>query len=504
MNLSPHLCAAALLLVTVGAQASSFQPDLSQLESLPLHLAPAPVLAKAELPPGKGAPLRVAVKVPLALSLLDGVWDEPQAGTARWRTRVYSAGARSLALAFSQVSLPEGAELWLYDEGGQVVQGPYTAANRNTDGRLWTAIVPAETAVLELRLPSARKADAALQLASINYGTRDFEKAALVPGNSGSCNIDVACAAGDNYRNEIRAVGVYTVEAGSSVFICTGQLINNFRQDSTPYFLTANHCGVTSGNANSVMLYWNFQRNTCGSGTGGLMQSQSGAIFRAADSTADFTLLQLASAPNGTFNVYYQGFDASNNAPQSGVAIHHPAGDEKKISVFSAPGTQRNVTIDGRNTDAWEVFWTQGTTEQGSSGGGLINQNRRLVGVLSGGAASCDDSSTPTVDERTLPDYFGRLTRAWQASTTSGAGQLKAWLDPDNSGALSLCGQNPGVPCDTALRTSGTTAPGTIASGGSGSGGAQLAGGSGAFGQMLLGVLAFAALLRRRLAKAAM
>ncbi|MES2885551.1 MAG: serine protease [Pseudomonadota bacterium] len=500
MNLSLRLCAAALLLVCGAAQAAPLQPDLSQLESLPLHLAPPPVLPKVEAPGEKGAPLRVAVKVPLALSLLDGVWDEPEAGTSRWRTRVYSSGAKSLALAFSQVSLPEGAGLWLYDQDGKVVQGPYTAANRNPDGRLWTAIVPADTAVLELRLPSAQKAKADLQLANINYGTRDFEKAALVPGNAGSCNIDVACAAGDNHRNEIRAVGVYTVEVGSNVLICTGQLINNFRQDSTPYFLTANHCGVTGGNANSVMLYWNFQRSTCGTGTGGLMQSQSGAIFRAADSTADFTLLQLASAPSGTFNVYHQGFDASNSVPQSGIAIHHPQGDEKKISVFTAPATQRNVTIDGRNTDAWEVFWTQGTTEQGSSGGGLINQSRRLVGVLSGGAASCDDSSTP-VDERTLPDYFGRLSRAWQASTTSGSGQLKAWLDPDNSGALSLCGQNPGNPCDASLRTSGSTAPGTIP--GTVPGTTPPSNGSGAFGQMLLGVLALATLLRRRLAKAA-
>lgn len=500
MNLPLRVCAAALLLVTGTTQAAPLQPDLSQLQSLPLHLVPAPVLPKAEAPGDKGSPLRVAVKVPLTLSLLDGVWDEPQAGTSRWRTRVYSAGAKSLALAFSQASLPEGAEVWLYDQGGKVVQGPYTAANRSADGRLWTAVVPAESAVMELRLPSARKAEAALQLASVNYGTRDFEKAALMPGNSGSCNIDAACAAGDNYRNEIRAVGVYTVEAGSNVFICTGQLINNFRQDSTPYFLTANHCGVTSGNANSVMLYWNFQRNSCGSGTGSLMQSQSGAIFRAADSTSDFTLLQLVSAPSGTFNVYYQGFDAGGSAPQSGVAIHHPAGDEKKISVFTSPAMQRNVTIDGRSTDAWEVFWTQGTTEQGSSGAGLLNQNRRLVGVLSGGAASCDDSSTPAVDERTLPDYFGRLARAWQASTTSGAGQLKAWLDPDNSGQLSLCGQNPGVPCDSSRRTSGSTAPGTIPGGGSG---APLENGSGAFGQMLLAVLALAALLRRRLFKAA-
>ena len=248
-------------------------------------------------------------------------------------------------------------------------------------------------------------------------------------------------------------MAAYTVRVGSSNFICTGQLVNNFRQDSTPYFLTANHCGTTANNSSSVVLYWNLQRASCGSGDGNLSQTQSGSLFRASDATADFTLLQLNAAPSANFNAHYAGFDAGGSAPQSGVAIHHPQGDVKKISLYNTTSCSTSVNIDGRNTDAWAIRWAQGTTEVGSSGSGLFNQSRRLVGVLSGGDASCSNPGGT--------DYFGRLVRAWQAGNTS-SGQLKAWLDPDNSGRVSLCGQNPGAPCDLNTRTTGSSNPGTV------------------------------------------
>jgi len=39
--------------------------------------------------------------------------------------------------------------------------------------------------------------------------------------------------------------------------------VNNVRQDLKPYFMTANHCGITSGNAASLVVYWNYQNSTC-------------------------------------------------------------------------------------------------------------------------------------------------------------------------------------------------------------------------------------------------
>lgn len=450
------LCLA--LLLPAAAIAAVKPPDLSELSDLyrvpTVYAARVPVVkALRAAAAGKASPLEIGVAVPLSLTLADGFWDSPEPGLSRWRSRLFSSEAKSISFEFSRFELPSDAALWLYDAEGSLLQGPYTAADRNPQGGLWTALVPGDSVVLELRLPTSQRDTVVLQAASINHNYRGLQKAGINSSTAGTCNIDVAAAQGDGFRNEIRSVAAYTVRVGSSNFVCTGQLVNNFRQDSTPYFLTANHCGATASNSSTVVLYWNLQRATCGSGNGSLNQTQSGSVFRASDATADFTLLQLNAAPSASFNVHFAGFDASGNAPQSGAAIHHPQGDVKKISLYSTTSCSTSVSIDDRDTDAWAVRWAQGTTEQGSSGGGLFNQNRRLVGLLSGGDADCSNPGGT--------DYFGRLVRAWRANNTS-SGQLKAWLDPDNSGRVSLCGQNPDTPCDNTVRTTGLSSPGTV------------------------------------------
>jgi len=431
------LCAA--LLSPLGNAAPPSLATALELQGLPLHVAPQPLIDKAlAQSQAKPQPLRIAVAIPMSLSLRDGLWDEPNPGLSRWRSQVSSHGAKFLALTFSDFALPAAAELWLYDAHGGLMQGPYTAASRNTEGMLWTALVPTDTVVIELQVPTANLAAVQLQLTRIDHGIRPFDKAGVTGGNAGSCNIDAACSQGNSHRDQIRSVAVYTIDDGSGMLVCTGQLVNNMRQDATPYFLSAHHCGARN-NAGSMVLYWNFQRSSCGSGTGSMSQTQSGAVFRAGDSRSDFALVQLNQRPLSAFNVFYTGWDVTSTPPQSGAAIHHPAGDVKKVSLYTAAATPSDgVLIAGRPTDAWEVHWSQGTTEGGSSGAGLYNQNRQIVGVLSGGDASCSN--------RNGPDYFGRLSNAWQASAARN-GQLKAWLDPDNTGRTTLCGQNPGAPC---------------------------------------------------------
>ena len=121
---------------------------------------------------------------------------------------------------------------------------------------------------------------------------------------SGSCNLDVEClGSGDTWREEMRAVGV--ISTGGSTF-CTGSLVNNTANDRKMYFMTANHCGINSGNAASLVVYWNYQNSFCrapGSaasgqaGDGSLSQFHTGSIFRAAYSASDMTLVELDDPP---------------------------------------------------------------------------------------------------------------------------------------------------------------------------------------------------------------
>lgn len=425
-----------------AAPGRHLDPDLSSLSSLPMHRTAGVVVAKARSQvSSKSAPVQFAVATPLSIGLDDGLWDQAESGVDRWRARVSSGGAVGLGLEFSKFSLPEGASLWVYDDAGQLVQGPYTRDDQNAEGKLWTAIVPGASAVLELHVPSARRDAVQLQLAQVDHAYLDIGKAAaLTTAKSGSCNVDMACSDGNNWRSESRAVAMISI---GNTYVCTGQLLNNARQDKAPLFITANHCEIaqTSGTpASSVVVYWNYQTSSCG-GTpnGSLSQNQSGASLLAADIGSDFTLLRLNKQPDSDFNVYFAGWDVGSAIPQSGVAMHHPQGEEKRISTFSTAAVRQNVCIDGsgssckRLVESWQLNWSRGITESGSSGSGLWNQDHKLVGVLSGGDTSCSNVSGN--------DYFARLEAAYTANSAA-SGQLKAWLDPDASGISSLAGRD--------------------------------------------------------------
>lgn len=484
-----------------AAQAASYQPkpNARELQGVPVHVASSQSVQKsvASAATEKSAALRFAVDVGMPLNLADGVWDSPEAGIARWRSEVISVGAKSLSFEFGEFSLPVGAELWIYDVNGEVLQGPYTHANETHEGKLWTAIVPSDAVVMELRLPERQKASVGLALEKVHHGTISFAKMGEAAAKSGSCNVDAICSQADGWSNERSSVALLTI---ANNFLCTGELVNNVRADGRPLLLTANHCQAGT-NASSVISYWNYQTSICG-GTpnGSLAQNLTGATNLAGDVNADFTLLQLNQKPNSAWNVYYAGWNASSAIPQSGVAFHHPQGGEKRVSVYNTAATRAPVYINGNLVQAWAVKWAQGITESGSSGSALYNESHQIVGTLSGGEASCANPGGT--------DYFARLENAWTAQPAS-TGQLKAHLDPDNTGTLVLNGKSassasstpvtvPTVPVEVpSTPSSSPSAPAPVSTAAaSGSGG-----GGGAFGLNLLGLLATAFAARKRLAR---
>ena len=56
---------------------------------------------------------------------------------------------------------------------------------------------------------------------------------------------------------------MYTINGSLT---CSGTMLNNTFEDETPYFLTAEHCGITTGNDQSVVVYWNHQNSFCRTG----------------------------------------------------------------------------------------------------------------------------------------------------------------------------------------------------------------------------------------------
>ena len=358
-----------------------------------------------------------------------GVWQKLEGDYSIWQLRVTAPGALSLNFGITDFELPKNSRLMVYPadlKDAQDIRGvrTFTEADNRSHRELWTPVVVSDDVVLELVVPTSSREQVSLELTSINRGFRylgeEFDK-------SGTCNIDVVCPEGDDWWNEINSVGVYTV---NGTWTCTGAVINNTAEDQTPYFLTANHCGLSTSNDQGVVIYWNFQSPTCGAQSGGsLAQYSSGVTFLATASASDYCLVEINDPLDPAFNVTFSGWDYSGADLTSAITIHHPSTDEKSISFENDPTTTTSYlsnTVPGDGTHIRITDWDLGTTEHGSSGSPLYSPEHRIVGQLHGGYAACGNNSS---------DWYGKLSYSWSG--------ISQWLDPLNTGQLTLDTLNP-------------------------------------------------------------
>ncbi len=405
------------------------------------------------------APVPLRYAVPEAVGITPdnaGTWEELADGSRLWRLRVSAPNATDLNFGFTRFRLPPGASLFVIAEPSHYVRGPYTAADNRPDGELWTPVVPGSTAIVELHIPRAPSFTPEVELGQVERGYRDLFKLGLFQG-AGSCNIDVICPPGDDWRDEIHSVARYSVSGSGGSFLCTGQLVADATGDLRPLFLSAKHCGVDATTDQSLVSYWDYHAPICGSLAGGsLNKALSGSTYLAGRADADFALVELDQTPPPDYHPYWGGWDRrADHTPQGGTAIHHPSGGVKAISVNDDPLTtipslelqDETGNVVTTVITPWRVNnWELGTTEPGSSGGGLWDPDTHLlVGVLSGGSASCSNPGGS--------DYFARLSVAWDGGTSEQ--RLSDWLDPNASGAQTAAGRYP-FSCGNAAYDDGT------------------------------------------------
>lgn len=423
---------------------------LKSLDAIPKYFIPAldvpAILREDSTREAQGMAPRFAIPHAVRVTpARDGAWESVGNDLLVWRLRVVSPGAVSINFGFTRYLMPPGGRLFIYSTDLKEVVRPFTDLDNADHGELWTPPVPGEEVVIELTVPKDVRDQVELTLGSINVGYRPFGISPEAAERSGACNVDVACPEGVPWALEIRSVAV--ISTGGSTF-CTGFMVNNTAYDAKPYFMTANHCGVNSGNAPSLVAFWNYQNSTCrppGSpasgnpGDGTLTQFNTGSTFRASFSTSDVTLVELTSQPNPAWMVTYAGWDRSGANPPSGACIHHPSTDEKRISFYDAtslhpshgsswpcsafpgPGDNTHIT----------VYWSLGVTEPGSSGSPLFDDNHRVIGQLHGGPSSC----SATGENRS--DCYGRFSRSWTGGGTNST-RLSNWLDPGSTGLMNV------------------------------------------------------------------
>ncbi len=426
---------------------------LSDIEKVVMPMQDNDALLAAEIERRKpGLAPKFAVNLETSISpSTHGNWETLASGHALWRLRIISKNAKSLNLGFTKYNMPRGGTLILYSPDKERVMGPFTPADNEAHEQLWTPVLDGDELVIEVQVPKKQKHLLELELKYVNHDFIGFTQMA-----SGSCNLDVICGAADGweivdaYRDIIQSVAA--ISEGGDIF-CTGFLVNNVRQDCTPYFMTANHCGFNSGSDASLVAYWNFNNSTCRepntfpSGTNGdglLSDFNTGSIWRAGWFNSDFTLLELDDPVSATANAFYAGWSAEDIATaDTTITIHHPNGEEKRISFefddtyianySGGPAPPPNPNGSYIIIPDWDI----GTTEGGSSGAPLFNKQKRVVGQLFGGAADCN------TDEF---DVYGRIARSWIGGGTPTTG-LKNWLDPDDTGIIAMDGRS-GMLCN--------------------------------------------------------
>ncbi len=394
-----------------------------------------------------GGPYRFAIgRKVLITPWTDGTWEDIDEEYRLWRLHVTAPGAVSINLGFSLYYMPPGGSMFIYatDEGH--VLGPFTEDDNKKHGQLWTPVIHSDDIVVEVTVPAVELEQLKLELTSINHGYRGFRRGDKWDkdlGESGNCNVNVACPEGDEWRDQIRSVAVYSFWQPNGSYQCTGVLVNNTAEDDTPYFLTAWHCFYSDPiqQATTMVIYWNYQASTCEDPCAPEGYTQSGAVFRAAYTQSDFALVQLDDEPSMVFDVYYAGWDRSDTAPDSAVSIHHPNGDKKKISFEDDPLSITSYTENpspGDGTHLKVRDWDVGTTEWISSGSPIFNSNKHITGLLHGGYAACGNNKA---------DWYGRFFRSWTGGGTPST-RLSNWLDPSGISGTSLDGKEPGTDMD--------------------------------------------------------
>ncbi len=374
-------------------------------------------------------------------------------GLTQWELSLAASDAKGLSVYFNDFHIPVGGKLFLETPEGAFEtifqEGPVDASENNDHGRWVSGDIPGDVVKVVYRQSSSIVGEARLGIMGVGYYFRGVTRG----GSSDPCEVDVMCPEGDSWQCERDAAVRLTITQNGGIYFCSGAMVNNTDKDCRQLLLTAFHCAdaVSTSEWAYFKVRFNFEYLECGgtisvnshNRTGVIELSNSDDSSTQGFSGSDFLIVEVEDPIISTWNAFYAGFNATGVTGHSGVGIHHPAGDRKKISNYTSPLISTYVGAPGSH---WRVTWVptetdHGVTEGGSSGSPIFDENHHIVGTLSSGASACSVGGAGGGTGPDQPDYYGKMSYHWNGSNPIvELDKLKYFLDPSGSGQQILYG----------------------------------------------------------------
>lgn len=408
--------------------------------------------------------IRVAENISVDIDIdKNGEWITLSDSVKVWKQTVFVSGAKGIIMSFKSLYIPDGGKLFIYNSDRTQVLGAYTHNTNPKQSTFFTEMLQGDTFTIEYVASTISEEKPVLEVDDLGYvyDITALLRAVTDPNLSYNdpdnyCIPNVNCLpAGSHYQDQKRGVVLLLLKYQNRWNACSGSLINNTKQDGTPYILSASHCFAydnelgTSPTFKGVVAYFNYEEAGCeSSGVRPNLTSMEGGTllsFIPLYKGSDGALLKLSQNIPSSYKVYYNGWDRSTKVPVSGGIIHHPIYDIKKLTLYGSNTSNPAVNIatidNGSSEPAYfrVVYNGQGVTAGGSSGAPLFNEEGLIVGTLTSGQSTCK--------EPLMPDYYARFYYHWDKYSKDPYRSLYSFLDPDNTGVEKLAGYDPnGLP----------------------------------------------------------
>ncbi len=220
---------------------------------------------------------------------------------------------------------------------------------------------------------------------------------------------------------------------------CSGAFINNARNDKTPLLITAYHCQFNFTPHYDMWRFdFNYRSDTCPNPPiEPQIFSLTGCELISSGQASDFLLVLLAEEIPLNQSMTFAGWNRDEaSIPDTTFLLHHPNADIRKISTSTDEAVIHPNQIGwseggGYTTPPHHHFrlkFTEGGHEPGSSGGPVFDEEGLFVGQLHGGTAGCESINNA---------FIGRFAKSWNLGPTPEE-RLRDWLDPDQTGVVSL------------------------------------------------------------------